>query len=179
MKPIIATLLIVPALVAAVGAAVLAQTSTPGNADSIWVTTEQQDSLHWEATVFLHNTDILVAMTLPLRWGNGQAPFRIDSATYGCTRVAYFALKTYLVDTSDQSVLIGLISDLGRGLPPLEPGRGPIAVLHFTARHQSVERLSIDSTFIPPQNTLQVVTPDVRAVTPNFEVRKSGAQGEL
>lgn len=179
MKPIIAILLLVPTLVAMGGSADSAKADTSGSADSIWITTERQDTLHWQATVFLHNTEILVAMTLPFRWGKGRSPFLIDSATYGGTRVKYFALKTYLVDTTDQSVLIGLISDLGMGLPPLDPGRGPIAVLHFTAQSRTDEDLSLDSTFIPPQNTLQVVTPDVRAVTPYFEVRRSGASGGL
>ena len=65
----------------------------------------------------------------------------------------------------------GLISDLGMGLPPLEPGSGPIAILHFTRTAATNRPLQVDSTFIPPHNTLQLVTPDVRAITPELEIR--------
>ena len=140
--------------------------------EAIWIDIYPLDSVHWTAAIYLENTELLSAMTIPLSWGSDDAPFMIDSAVYRNTRLDYFALKTFSVDTTQQTVLIGLISDLGMGLPPLDSGKGLIAWLHFTRTDKSDTALMLDSTFIPPQNTLQLVTPDVRALTPKFQVRQ-------
>ncbi|MBI3872055.1 MAG: hypothetical protein HY304_03135 [candidate division Zixibacteria bacterium] len=140
-----------------------------GSPDRVVLQTEQIDSLHWEVTVSLENHELLAAMTLPFRWGHGRCPFSVDSADYRGLRTEYFALKTFYPDSLDHTVLIGLISDLGSGLPPLEPGNGPVARIYFTARTLPKRQLSLDTTFIAPHNTLQIVTPDVRAMTPAFE----------
>jgi hypothetical protein len=141
-------------------------------AEHMWIELHPIDSMHWRATVHLRNPDPLAALTLPFTWRGGQSFYFADSANYAATRVEYFALKTYLADTANQTVLIGLISDLGMDLPPLEPGSGPIAHLYFTARDSGTSPPLLDTTFILPHNTLQLVTPDVRAITPEFEVRQ-------
>jgi len=133
------------------------------------VQVEQVDSIHWEALVALDNSGPVAALTLPLQWGHGRAPFRIDSADYAGLRTEYFSLKTFRVDSIKQTVLIGMISDLGGNHPPLEPGEGAIARLHFTTRRGDGSPLSLDTTFVPPHNTLQLVTPDVRAIRPRFD----------
>ncbi|HUU46499.1 MAG TPA: hypothetical protein VM118_12280 [Acidobacteriota bacterium] len=160
--------------IAVLGASVAGAEDNPGKvspAERMRIDCYPIDTIHWQAAVALDNASLLAAMTLPLSWGHGDAPYLIDSATYGDTRLEYFALKTYLVDTAQQNVLIGLISDLGMGLPPLEPGNGPIVLLHFTRTARTSHPLKLDSTFIPPHNTLQLVTPDVRAITPQLEIR--------
>jgi len=155
------------ALIFVVGA-VPAQAARDADTARVTVTVERVDSVHWEATVALVNHQVLAAITLPFRWTTPG--FMIDSANYAGTRVEYFALKTYLVDSTDNNVLIGLIPDLGMGLPMLEPGDGPITTLHFTGPSQPDGPLILDSTFIRPHNTLQLVTPDVRAITPVLEI---------
>jgi hypothetical protein len=147
--------------------AAAAASETPG--ERISLRTERVDSMHWEVTVWLENTRALAALTLPFRWGHSRCPFMIDSANYDGLRTEYFALKTFFPDSTDKTILIGLISDLGAGFPPLEAGNGPIARLYFTARIPTSRSLLLDTTFITPHNTLQVVTPDVRAYTPVFD----------
>lgn len=127
------------------------------------------DSLHIEALVELVNPTSIAALTLPLQWGNGRSVYRLDSADYSDLRTEYFALKTFRVDSTKQTVLIGLISDLGGNYPPLEPGEGGIARLHFSSKRPATTALAIDTTFIAPHNTLQLVTPDVRAIRPTFK----------
>ena len=129
---------------------------------------ERIDSLHLEALVELVNPTEIAALTLPLQWGNGRSAYRLDSADYDGLRTDYFALKTYRVDSVKQYVLIGLISDLGGNYPPLESGDGGIARLHFSSKRPVATALAIDTTFIPPHNSLQLVTPDVRAIRPAF-----------
>ena len=158
----------------AVGLSVLSFAMTQAKAPSsegyrVWVEMERVDSLHWEATVGLENAGPIVAMTLPFKWGSGRSPYNLDSANYAGLRTEYFALKTFRVDSTKQSVLIGLIADLGGNSPPLEPGSGTITRLYFTSRRASSPVPILDTTFVLPHNTLQLVTPDVRAIKPKFE----------
>ena len=148
-----------------------------GKMDTISIQVRQTGPMNWEAVVHLTNDENIAAVTLPLTWRPGGKAILLDSATYDGLRTGYFALKTFFPDTTAGKVLIGLISDLGTGLPPLEPGRGPIARLHFTAAVEGqVPRL--DTTFIRPHNVLQLVTPDVRAILPVFEVHNAQADGD-
>lgn len=135
----------------------------------ITIFVDRVDSLHWEASIDLSNIGLIAAMTLPFRWGDGRSPFRLDSADYRGLRTEYFALKTFRVDSTRQSVLIGMISDLGGNYPPLEPGSGTIARLHFSTTRPTRELPSLDTAFIAPHNILQLVTPDVRAIRPDFQ----------
>lgn len=135
---------------------------------------ERVDSLHWEAEVHLANPGPMAAMTLPFHWSGGPHGYRIDSASYKGLRTEYFALKTFLVDSLKQTILIGLIYDLGMGYPPLESGDGPVTRLYFTSRRRGLAALDLDTTFIPPHNTLQLVSPDVRPINPEFH--RSGAK---
>lgn len=146
----------------------------PDSSYRVGIELEQLDATHWDVLVQMVNPGPVAAVTLPFRWGDGRAPYRIDSADYDGMRTEYFALKTYYVDSTKQTILIGLISDMGAGLPPLEAGGGGIARLYFTARRTTDVPLTIDTTFIPPANTLRLVTPDVKAISPLFmrKVRK-------
>lgn len=143
-----------------------------GKMDSILITVQQTGSMSWEALVYLTNDENIAALTLPLSWRPRGLAMTIDSATYTGLRTGYFALKTFFPDTTTSTVLIGLISDLGTELPPLGPGRGPIARLYFTSATVGQAPV-IDTTFIRPHNVLQLVTPDVRAILPVFEVRNA------
>lgn len=162
--------------VGVIGALVLVDTgvvhSQPGGEQSeayrVTIHVDRVDSLHLEALVELVNPAAIAALTLPLQWGNGRSAYRLDSADYHGLRTDYFALKTFRIDSTKQTVLIGLISDLGGNYPPLEPGEGGIARLHFSSKRPVNTALAIDTTFIPPHNTLQLVTPDVRAIRPTF-----------
>ncbi|GAB4323042.1 MAG: hypothetical protein Kow0074_14960 [Candidatus Zixiibacteriota bacterium] len=144
-----------------------------GILDTVSITVTHRGGDQWIAEVELTNDENIAAVTLPLSWRPGTEKFRIDSANYKDLRTSYFALKTFFPDTTKGTILIGLISDLGTGIPPLDPGSGPIARLYFTSIDDSANTLSIDTTFIRPHNVLQLVTPDVRAILPAFETRKA------
>jgi len=144
------------------------ETADKSGGHSVSIHVEHVDSLHLEAIVELVNPSPIAALTLPLQWGNGHSPYTLDSADYRGLRTDYFALKTFRVDSTKQTVLIGMISDLGGNYPPLEPGAGGIARLFFSSAHPVKTAIAIDTVFIAPHNTLQLVTPDVRAVSPEF-----------
>lgn len=142
-----------------------------GNVDTIRVEIGPISERHWLATVYLANDENLAAMTLPFRWGPRHGFYRLDSASYARTRTEKFAVKTFHPDSVKETILIGLISDIGRGLPPLPAGSGPIARLYFTNLKPTVKPLALDTTFILPHNVLQMVTPDVASVYPAFETK--------
>ncbi len=140
-----------------------------GATDTVIIEVRQVSSSQWVAIVTLQNDENLAAMTIPLAWHPQAGFFRLDSASYAGLRTEYFSLKTFYPDTTAGTILIGLISNLGAGRPPLEPGNGPIARLHFTALKAPSEPLVVDTAFIRPYNVLQLVTPDVRSILPAFQ----------
>jgi hypothetical protein len=142
-----------------------------GRVDAVILQVQHTGGDQWVAMVDLENDENIAALTIPLRWRPKGGFFRLDSASYHGLRTEHFALKTFFPDTTRQTILIGLISDLGTGLPPLPPGQGPIARVHFTALGESVKPLDVDTTFIRPHNVLQMVTPDVSSILPVFERR--------
>lgn len=126
----------------------------------------------WAVGVLLDNDEELAAITVPLRFGESVGQFRLDSVLFTETRVNYFSLK--ITNSSDtlNTVLIGLLANLGDNKPPLEPGYGPVARLYFTAMQNEKKPptlLAIDSTFFPPYNTLELVTPGAEPIKPTFE----------
>jgi hypothetical protein len=145
-----------------------------GSLDVVKVEVRQMTGSNWVATVSLQNDENLAAMTLPFIWRPQLGHFRLDSASYTGLRTEYFTLKTFYPDTIAGTILIGLISNLGTDRPPLEPGNGPIARLHFTALNEQPLSLTVDTTFIRPFNVLQLVTPDVRSILPAFETHTAG-----
>lgn len=142
-----------------------------GRMDTIRVEISQSAGTRWEADVYLSNDENLAAMTLPLRWGPKHGFYRLDSASYAKSRIEDFAVKTFYPDTVKQTVLLGLISDIGKGVPPLAAGHGLIARLHFTNVKPGAKPLTVDTTFIPPHNILQMVTPDIASIYPFFVVK--------
>lgn len=140
-----------------------------GRLDTVIVEVRQMSGNQWVALVSLQNDENLAAMTLPFAWSPFQGAFRLDSASYTGLRTEYFSLKTYYPDTTAGTILIGLISNLGTGRPPLAPGQGPIARLHFTALKDDTVPLVVDTAFIRPFNVLQLVTPDVHSILPAFQ----------
>jgi len=126
----------------------------------------------WAVGVLLENDEELAAITVPLRFGEFIGQFRLDSVLFTETRVTYFSLK--ITNSSDtlNTVLIGLLASLGDNRPPLEPGYGPVARLYFTEmkdKKKPPTLLVIDSTFFPPYNTLELVTPGAEPIQPTFE----------
>jgi hypothetical protein len=126
----------------------------------------------WAVGVMLDNDEELAAITVPLKFGERVGQFVLDSVSFGNTRVAYFALKTTNSYDTLNAVLIGLLYCLDDNRPPLEPGTGMVARLYFTQKsnpEKEAQPLVIDSTYFPPYNTLELVTPSAVPITPIFE----------
>jgi hypothetical protein len=126
----------------------------------------------WELGVYLENDEPLAAITVPLLFGDRVGQFHLDSVVFTNTRTHYFGLRTTNSYDTVNSVLIGLLYTLGGDELPLEPGTGPVAWVYLTSRQtppQSAKPPRIDSTFFPPFNTLELVTPSAVPIRPIFK----------
>lgn len=132
------------------------------------------------ASVSVFNDEDIAAMTLPLRYGNGKSPIKCDSITFRKTRTELFDMKSKLIDTLHQTVLIGLISDMSGNKPPMKKGDGEVAKLYFTLpKGAKFQDVLIDTTWIKPFNMLKLVTPDVKGIYPEFDNSKALIKGGI
>jgi hypothetical protein len=135
---------------------------------------QEEKSNQVMASVSVFNDEELAAMTLPLRYGDGKSPLRCDSIKFWDTRTMFFDMKTELIDTARQAVLIGLIADMSGQKPPMKKGDGEVAKIYFTIpKGAKFQDFYMDTTWVRPMNILKFVTPDVRSIYPVFE--NSGA----
>lgn len=106
----------------------------------------------------LDNTQQLVAMDIPLRFGQPGDGINLVNVEYA-SRVDYFDEKITNIDNDDKTVVMGLISmAYDANKPDLEAGSGPIAYLTFDVTDPAMENFTIASAFIPkPSHKLMTV----------------------
>lgn len=132
------------------------------------------------ASVSVFNDEELAAMTLPFHYGNGKSPIKVDSVIYWKTRSEYFDMKTLLVDTVRQTILIGLIADMSGSTPPLKKGDGEVVRIYFSINKSSkFQDVLIDTTWVKPQNHLKFVTPNVKGIYPSFDNSQALIKGGI
>jgi hypothetical protein len=131
------------------------------------------------ASVSVFNDEELAAMTLPFYYGNGKSPIRVDSIIFRNTRSEYFDMKTQLVDSVRQTVLIGLIPDMSGTKPPMKKGDGEVVRIYFSTSGSKFEDVLMDTTWIKPQNHLKFVTPDVKGIFPSFDNSRALIKGGI
>ena len=85
-----------------------------------------------KVTLNVHNLeDTLAAMTIPLLAINDcPTLLTLDSATFWGARIENWEGKN--VTINGDTVVLGLVADMGGGTPPLYPGEGPIAYIYFS-----------------------------------------------
>ncbi len=129
------------------------------------------------------NDEKLGAMEIPLIVRGKDFKMHYDSVSWK-GRIDYFAVKSVRPIDSLQQVLIGLLADMTGKTLPLNEGKGTLATLYFTAvpnakRTVDVCEIMVDTTFIPPSNTLSGVIPDgTGSLFPVFTVARMTAAGQ-
>lgn len=142
----------------------------------------EQDQKTGQGVVYVSvfNDENLAALTLPFSYGDGKSPVRCDSVRFRNTRAASFDMKTANIDTVGQTVLIGLIADMTGTKPPMEKGDGAVATIYFTfPANQRFHDFVMDTTWVKPFNLLKFVTPDVKAVYPEFDNSQALIRGGI
>lgn len=157
----------VVAFVACIGMA-RAQKDQFGVVDTVSVAVEKgKGEGNWVATVALANDEKLQGLTVPLKYPEGC---KVDSVSFADTRLVSFWMKVGNTNTSVQNaVLLFGIATADQKKQYLEPGRGPIARIYFSApRELAMTAASLDTTRLPLHNVLQLVTPDSKSIYPAF-----------
>jgi len=144
--------------------------------------TQKKDKLVAKVSIF--NDQKLAGAAIPLKYGNGKAPLKVDSVSFLKTRVEGFAWKhggfteKNVLNDSTQAILIGLIANLGGPQPPLDKGNGAVAYIHFTLKTDKPYQVTLDTTSLPPNNTLMLVDPDAQVVPLSFKKASFQANGK-
>lgn len=112
----------------------------------------------------LDNTQQLVAMDVPLRFGQPGDGINLVNVEYA-SRVDYFDEKITNIDNEDKTLVMGLISmAYDANKPDLETGSGPIAYLTFDVTDPTIESFTIASADIPkPAHRLMLVWHETNA----------------
>lgn len=136
------------------------------------------------AKVNISNDQVLAGAVIPLKYGNGKEPLQVDSVSFAKTRSQDFAWKhartndSVVVNDSLQAIQISLIPNLGGPQPPLEKGKGTVAYIYFTLKTDKPYQVQIDTTHLPPNNTLMLVDPEAQVVPLSFKKGSFKANGK-
>ncbi len=154
-----------------------------GKVDTCYIEfTQKQDKII--AKINLSNDQKLAGAAIPLKYGNGKTPLQVDSVTFSKSRTQGFAWKEARFKEKDlnndslQAILIGLIANLGGAQQPLDKGKGPVAYIHFTVKTDKSFEVSLDTTSLPPNNTLMVIDVDAGVVPLAFKKGTFQANGK-
>ncbi len=132
------------------------------------------------ASVSVFNDEDLAAMTLPFRYGNGKSPIKCDSIRFWKARAERFDMKTELIDTVRQTVLVGLIVDMSGNQPPMKKGDGEVMRIYFSVpKGEKFQDFLMDTTWVKPFNVLKFVTPDVKGIYPAFDNSRALIKGGI
>jgi hypothetical protein len=163
-------------------AAFAAEESDPfGKPDTCRIVVDQdQKTGQGVVHVSVFNDENLAALTLPFTYGDGSSPVRCDSVRFRNTRSESFDMITANIDTVAQTVLIGLIADMTGKKPSMGKGDGAVATIYFTfPANERFHDFVMDTTLIKPFNLLKFVTPDVKAVYPEFDNSQALIRGGI
>ena len=138
----------------------------PGAPDTVWSCpdTVYAPILEGEPKGILHimlvNDDTVGAVSVPLVWGGTVT---LDSVSFVNTRVESLEFNTAYIDPIEKKVLI---NNIPVEEEPIAPGRGKIGTLVFS--FEEFNPITLDTTFMPPINTLRCVTLEPVGYTPLF-----------
>lgn len=154
-----------------------------GKVDTCYIEfTQKKDKVVAKVNIF--NDQKLAGAAIPLKYGDGKAPLQVDSVSFLKTRVEGFAWKhggfkeNTVLNDSLQAILIGLIANLGGSQLPLDKGNGAVAYVYFTLKTDKPYQVTLDTTSLPPNNTLLLVDPDAGVVPLAFKKGVFQANGK-
>jgi hypothetical protein len=155
----------------------LALSATAVAQDSLWATSADVDNVDtsFSVTVLMdNNTTTAQSLTVPLVFSGGNANLLCDVAVndgFGNLGImqkalganAAWTIRSSLVDNVAKTILIGYVS-FGLGLAP---SSGELVSVHFVLTAGGSDAVHpVDSTTLPPSNTLTITDPSAVDITP-------------
>ena len=142
----------------AIPVAVSAQVDNFGVIDTVYAEVTKIDDFNWSITVNYSNDETVIGLAVPLKLSAGANRVVADSAVYTGGRIQHFAYKGFRPDTTIQSVLLGMIANLGPSQNELAPGHGRLVTVFVSSMDKKpIEKLAVDTTTLTPNNSLMVV----------------------
>jgi len=136
----------------------LAQVDHFGVPDTIYADVARVDNQNWSITISYTNDQSVVGLSIPLKMTAGLNRIVADSAVYTGGRVEKFAYKGFRPDTAIQSIMLGMIANLGPTQNMLTPGNGRLVTVFISSvDDKPIEKLVVDTTTLYPNNSLLVV----------------------
>lgn len=165
-------ILLLTALVFIISSAILIAQESKGDEENICEVkvrpTEAKN--HYEFEISLVNNNPINAMSLPFFVSAGEKKMYYDSVSFDGSRAEFCAVKIPNPDTTNQKILLGILTSMTPPLKYIDPGEGRIATLYFTGEDGvNVNDIVVDTTFFPPSNHLMWVLPDGKTqIYPKF-----------
>lgn len=171
----------------------LAEADYFGIIDTVYADIAKIDDYNWTITVSYTNDETVAGLSIPLKMTAGLTRIVADSAVYTGGRVEHFALKAFRPDTSIQSVMLGMVANLGPTNNVLSPGKGRLVTVFVSSIDKKpIEKLAVDTITLYPNNSLMIVADQSelgkitdtvpthvskkREIYPAFVVRQAGEQ---
>ncbi len=137
---------------------VSAQVDYFGKPDTVYADIAKIDNSNWTITVSYTNDESVIGLSVPLKMTAGLTRIVADSAVYTGGRVEKFAYKGFRPDTAIQSVMLGMIANIGPTHNMLTPGSGRLVTVYVSSvENKPIEKLAIDTTTLHPNNSLLVI----------------------
>ena len=146
----------------------MAQTDHFGEMDTITAQVAMIDNQHFTITISCFNDENLLGLSVPLKMSAGTNRIVADSAVYTGGRVEHFAYHGFRPDTAAQTVMLGMVANMGPTKNVLRPGHGRLATVFVSSFDKKpIEKVVIDTTTLKPNNSLMLVAnhEDLAAIT--------------
>lgn len=143
---IFAVLLVVPSVAAFAGSGPVTRDAVTIGQPTATASADNATARRVTVPLLLDNTHELVAMDIPLRFGQPGDGIQLASVRFG-SRVDYFNEKITKIDNESKTVVMGLIAmAYDPNTSDLESGSGAIAELTFDITDPTIESFTIAST---------------------------------
>jgi len=138
--------------------------NAPGGPDTVFVASVAADpGTIVDVPIRIKNSVDAQAITLPLTYSG--VGVKLDAGATLTSRSGFFTIFSELIDTINQTVLYEFVSFGG----PMPSGDGDVLIMHFRiAADAPGQVIVIDTTTLPPSNTLSLTDPEANEVFPEF-----------
>lgn len=135
-----------------------AQKDSFGVLDTVYADVAKVNDHSWAVTISYYNDEKVVGLSVPIKFDAGDVPVVADSAVYTGGRAENFTFKGFRPDTTEQTVTMGMIANLGPTDNTLIPGKGRLVTVFVSSLDkQPVPLLNVDTTTTHPANSLMMI----------------------
>ncbi len=173
MMKLIKTMILTLVALSVISATGMAQIDHIGKTDTVYADLTRINDNNWSITINVTNDENILGLSVPLKLSAANVKVVADSASYTGGRIEHFAYKGFRPDTAIQCIMLGMIANLGPSENKLTPGSGRIVTIFISSLNgEKIEKLSVDTTTLSPDNSLMIVADAEDLVDSNDSIPK-------